>query len=111
MSKFNVEGARTRDGFTVFNDVAKILKYLYASKDHFIEVDGRNLIMDSDKNLLLRPVEVNGEKITSSRDDGFYICQNSISYIQLMEIAEKLREEGKMDDIAVSVVYSETSHW
>ena len=111
MSRFNVEGKRMREDFRVFNDIAIILKYLYSSKDHYIEIDGRCLIMDADQNLLLRPVEENGKKITESRDDGFYICQNGISYIELTEIAEKLRKEGKMEDMAVSVVYSETMHY
>ena len=111
MSKFNIEGSRTRDGFKVFNDIAIILKYLYSSKDHTIEVDGRILVMDADQNLLLRPAEENGRKITKSKDDGFYICQNEISYLELSNIAEKLRAEGKMEEMAVSVIYSETSHW
>lgn len=111
MHNFNIEGPRTRDNLKIFNDIAIILKYLYCSKDHTIETNGYNLIMDADQNILLRPVEENGNKITKSKDNGFYICQNDISYIELMKIAENLRKEGKMEEMAISVLYSETMHW
>lgn len=103
MHQFNVEGPRFKDEFSVFNDVCKILQYLYANKDNVIKLkqgsNTYNLIMDADKNLLIRPAMNGNEKITESKDDLYYVCNNHITYKQLIELAERLREEGQMDEI------------
>ena len=63
MINFDVETTRTKDGLRFFKDFTILFSYLYSDKDNYIEYQGRHIIMDSNHNLLYRPVDADRKSV------------------------------------------------
>lgn len=98
MINFDVENARTKDELNSFKDFTILFSYLYSDKDNYIEYQGHHIIMDTNHNLLYRPVDATGNAFKST-DDLLYVCANDISYKDLCDMIEHLKSTGEWNKI------------
>lgn len=92
---FDFISPRTKDGLSDLGDMNLWLKYLYLNPEHKIQIWGQTIKMDSNFNLIyvLKSLQPDG---TWTENFERSICANSLTYKELLDITQELKQDKKV---------------